>query len=167
MNNFPKFEEYKLLIDDTARFSDRRQTVGSTFVAVNSLLLTAIAFLIKDSGAQHYGFMTTILPIPVVLAGIFVCLWWRQIILKYKELVRLRMSELMAMELLPEMHGCQLIYQKEYEQLYRRDKEGKKLPLGRLNFSDLESRLPLLFMSLYGFFGLMLLIALVWLRSNS
>lgn len=49
MSVFDKFEEYKFFIDDTARFSERRQKVGSTYVAVNSIILSAIAFLVKDS----------------------------------------------------------------------------------------------------------------------
>ncbi len=81
---FDKFEEYKLFIEDTARFSERRQTVGNMFVAVNTLLLTAIAFLVRDSGARDYGLLVTVLPIPLVIAGFFVCVWWRQIIFKYK-----------------------------------------------------------------------------------
>lgn len=162
MSTFPKFEEYKLLIEDTARFSERRQTVGSLFVAVNTLLLTAIAFLVKDSGAAAYGRLVTLLPIPLVVAGILVCIWWRQIVVRYKRLVGLRMRELMAIELLPEMQGCQQIYQKEYNELYKRDAQGRKVPAGRLNFSDLESRLPVLFIVLYALSGGWLVIALFW-----
>lgn len=164
MSAFSKFEEYRLFIEDTARFSERRQTVGNTFIAVNTLLLTAIAFLVKDSGIRDYGLMVTVLPIPLVLAGIFACTWWRQIIVRYKRLINLRMRELMAMEKLPDMQGCQTIYLKEYEELYRRDLQGKKMPAGRLNFSDIESRLPILFIVLYAFFGFMLVVALFWQR---
>jgi hypothetical protein len=31
ISSVDKFEEYKLFIEDTARFSERRQKVGSTF----------------------------------------------------------------------------------------------------------------------------------------
>ena len=37
-----KFEEYKLFVEDTARFTDRRQTVSNIYVAVNSIILSAI-----------------------------------------------------------------------------------------------------------------------------
>jgi len=36
-----KFEEYKLFVEDTARFTDRRQTVNNIYVAVNSIILGA------------------------------------------------------------------------------------------------------------------------------
>lgn len=162
MSAFNKFEEYRLFIEDTARFSERRQTISSTFVAVNTLLLTAIAFLAKDSGAQHYGALVTALPIPLVIAGILVCIWWRQLILKYKTLVGFRMKQLMAMEALPEMQGCHRMYILEGEELYKRDAQGRKVPRGRLNFSELESRLPALFIALYGLFGLFLIAALIY-----
>ena len=38
MAEFDKFEEYKLFVDDTARFTERRQTVSNIYVGVNSLL---------------------------------------------------------------------------------------------------------------------------------
>ena len=162
MSTVNKFEEYRLFIEDTARFSERRQTVNNTFVAVNTLLLTAIAFLVSDSGARQYGSFITALPIPLVIAGILVCVWWRQLIYKYKELVGFRMKQLMEMEALPEMAGCHQMYLKEREALYKRDAEGRKVPPGRLNFSELEGRLPLLFITLYVLFGLSLLVALIW-----
>jgi hypothetical protein len=162
MSTFSKFEEYRLFIEDTARFSERRQTVSSTFVAVNMLLLTAIAFLVKDSGARYYGALVTALPIPLVIAGILVCIWWRQLIFKYKTLVDFRMKQLMEMEALPEMQGCHQMYLKEREELYKRDAQGRKVPAGRLNFSELESRLPALFIVLYALFGLFLILALAW-----
>lgn len=162
MSAFNKFEEYKLFIEDTARFSERRQTISSTFVAVNTLLLTAIAFLVKDSGAQYYGALVTALPIPLVIAGILVCIWWRQLIFKYKTLVGFRMKQLMAMENLSDMQGCHRMYILEGEELYKRDAQGRKVPSGRLNFSELESRLPALFITLYVLFGLLLVLALGW-----
>jgi hypothetical protein len=39
MSAFDKFEEYKLFIEDTARFSERRQTVTKTYITVNSAIL--------------------------------------------------------------------------------------------------------------------------------
>lgn len=166
MSTINKFEEYRLFIEDTARFSERRQTVSNTFVAVNTLLLTAIAFLVKDSGAQQYGALVTALPIPMVVAGILVCIWWRQLIFKYKTLVGFRMKQLMEMEALPEMKGCHQMYLKEREELYKRDEQGRKVPAGRFNFSELEGRLPALFIALYVLFGLFLLVALIWQLST-
>ena len=38
MSEFNKFEEYKLFVEDTARLSDRRQTISNIYVTVNSIL---------------------------------------------------------------------------------------------------------------------------------
>jgi hypothetical protein len=97
-----------------------------------------------------------------VIAGILVCIWWRQLIFKYKTLVGFRMKQLMEMEALPEMQGCHQMYLKEREELYKRDAQGRKVPAGRLNFSELEGRLPALFIVLYALFGLFLILALAW-----
>ena len=67
MAEFDKFEEYKLFVDDTARFTERRQTVSNIYVAVNSLLLAAIGLLIKDLGARCLW--TLLLPLPLIAAG--------------------------------------------------------------------------------------------------
>lgn len=157
MVEFDKFEEYKLFVEDTARFSERRQTISNTYVAVNSLLLAAIGLLIKDLGVR--GTWALLLPLPLVVAGVAVSLWWRQLIHKYKLLVGLRIDTLRQMEELPEMAGAVKMYHVE-DKLYPRDAEGKMIPGQGLNFSDLEVRLPWLFLVLYSLFGVSLLGAL-------
>lgn len=157
MAEFDKFEEYKLFVEDTARFSERRQTISNIYVAVNSLLLAAIGLLIKDLGAR--GVWTMLLPLPLVAAGIAVSLWWAQLIRKYKLLVGLRIDTLRGMEELAEMAESVKMYHVE-DRLYPRDAEGKVIPGQGLNFSDLEVRLPWLFLALYSLFGVGLLGAL-------
>jgi hypothetical protein len=153
---FEKFEEYKLFVDDTARLSERRQTVSNIYVAVNSLLLVAIGLLIKELGAR--GLWTLLLPLPLITAGIAVSLWWRQLIRKYKKLVGLRIDELREME--DAMPESIKMYHVE-DKLYPRDEDGKMIPGEGLNFSDLEARLPMLFVVLYCIFGVGSLTALV------
>jgi len=153
---FERFEEYKLFVDDTARLSERRQTVSNIYVAVNSLLLTAIGLLIKELGAR--GLWVLLLPLPLVTAGIAVSLWWRQLIRKYKKLVGLRIDTLREME--DEMPESVKMYHVE-DKLYPRDEGGEMIPGEGLNFSDLEARLPMLFVVLYCIFGVGSLTALV------
>lgn len=156
MAGFERFEEYKLFVDDTARLSERRQTVSNIYVAVNSLLLTAIGLLIKELGAR--GLWVLLLPLPLVTAGIAVSLWWRQLIRKYKKLVGLRIDTLREME--DEMPESVKMYHVE-DKLYPRDEGGEMIPGEGLNFSDLEARLPMLFVVLYCIFGVGSLTALV------
>lgn len=156
MAEFNKFEEYKLFVGDTARFTERRQTVSNIYVAVNSLLLAAIGLLIKDLGVRYLW--TLLLPLPLITAGIAVSLWWRQLIRKYKKLVGLRIDTLHKMEeMMPESVKMYHIEDK----LYPRDEDGKMIPGKGLNFSDLEARLPMLFVMLYCIFGFGSLTALI------
>ena len=152
-----KFEEYKLFVEDSARFTERRQAISNTYVTVNSLLLAAIGLLIKELGGR--GIWTLLLPLPLVVAGVAVSLWWRQLIHKYKALVGLRIEALREMEELPEMAGSVKMYHVE-DKLYPRDAEGKMIPGEGLNISDLEVRLPWLFLVLYSLFGIGLLMIL-------
>src|SRR5215210_9212843 len=117
MSHVNKLEEYKLFVEDTARFSERRQKVGSTYVAVNSIILSAIAFLVKDAGFG--GQWQALVVIPLLITGIVICLSWRQLILNYKKLVNLRIDNLRAMEELPEMVGSSKMYHAE-DELYPR-----------------------------------------------
>ncbi|MCP4366804.1 MAG: hypothetical protein GY797_01630, partial [Deltaproteobacteria bacterium] len=43
-----KFDEYKLFVEDTGRFIANRQGVNNIYVAVNSIVLSASAFMVKD-----------------------------------------------------------------------------------------------------------------------
>jgi hypothetical protein len=149
MTEFKKFEEYKLFVEDTARFSERRQKVGSSYVAVNSIILSAIAFLVKDSGFA--GRWQLLVVLPLLMAGITICLLWRQLILNYKKLVNLRIDRLRAMEELPEMNGSSQMYHAE-DVLYPRSDQGAHKRRKGLNFSDLERHLPWVFLALYALF---------------
>ena len=68
-----KFDEYKMFIEDTARFTERRQNTSNLYVSINSLLLTAVVFVVKDLGANTVSRLLLLLP--VITAGIFVSLW--------------------------------------------------------------------------------------------
>jgi len=159
MADFTRFEEYQRLIDDTARITDRRQNTSNIYVTVNSLLLAAIGLLMKDLGIS--GTWILLLPLPLVIAGIAVSLWWYQLIRQYKALIKLRIDTLRMLERQPEMAGAVKIYHVE-DQLYPRDASGNLIPGKGLNFSDLEARLPWLFMLLYSVLGFGILTAFSW-----
>jgi hypothetical protein len=144
-----RFEEYKLFVEDTARFTDRRLTVNNIYVAVNSAVLAAVAFLGKDAGFLP-SWRTGTLAL-VLVAGIVICLQWIQLIGKYKGLVKLRMDQLHKMEVSPEMAGCWQMYHKE-DDLYPRDEKGNLSPGKSHNISDLERWLPAVFIIVYAIF---------------
>lgn len=156
MAEFNKFEEYKLFVEDTARFSEQRRTVSTQMLAFNAYLLTAVGLSIKDLGAE--GAWTLLLPASLIAAGIFVCLWWCQLIRKYRMIVGLRLDTLRKMEdAIPESVK---MYHIE-DSLYPRDRRGSVILGKGLNFEDLEARLGVVFGLLYCIFGLGLLATLV------
>jgi hypothetical protein len=151
-----KFEEYSLFIEDTARLSERRQTVSNTYVAVNSLLLVAIGLLVKDLGAT--GVWRLLLPVPLIVSGIIISRRWSELLSNYKKLVGFRIIVLKEME--KKMSGIENMYHRE-DLLYPRDKSGGSHSIGGLNFSDKEQALPKIFILLYYLFGLGLIAALI------
>jgi hypothetical protein len=159
MSEFNKFEEYKTFVEDTARFSERRQKVTNTYVTVNSIILSAIALLVKDIGLAAQW--QAVVVIPLLVTGITICLSWRQLILNYKKLINLRIDKLRAMEDLPEMVGNSKMYHAE-DELYPRTTQGERKRRKGLNFSDLERQLPLVFLTLYVIF-LIGVVVMIWL----
>lgn len=144
-----KFEEYKLFVEDTAKFSERRQTVNNTYVAVNSILLSAVSFLVKDAGFERPWQATAV--ILTLMAGIVICDHWKRLIHKYKKLVGFRIDQLREMEKSPEMSGCHGMYHFE-DKLYPRDEKGHVIKGKGLNFSDREIWLPNIFLTVYMIF---------------
>lgn len=138
------FEEYNLFVEDTARFSERRQTVTNTYITINGATTGLITFLIKDSGLTNWWLVVAMLPI--IVFGILVCNYWQQLIKRYKKLVGLRLKVLREMEAM--LPGSVQMYHRE-DELYPRDAQDNIIPGIGLNFSDLESGLPRLFIVLY------------------
>jgi hypothetical protein len=156
MTAFDKFEEYKLFVDDTARFSERRQTVTNTYISINGVILGFIAFLVKDAGLTNWWLVVTMLPL--IIAGTAVCIFWRQFIYKYKSLVKLRIDALRTLE--TQMPGSIQMYHKE-DELYPRNAQGETIG-SSLGISNLEASLPIVFIVLYIVFGVGLALA-TWL----
>jgi hypothetical protein len=146
-----QFEEYSLFVEDTARFSERRQTVTNTYITVNGVIAGFITFLVKDSGLTNWWLVVAIWPL--ILFGILVCYYWQQLIDKYKKLVHLRLEVLRKME--AKLPNSVRMYHRE-DGLYPRDPRGNVIQGLGLNFSDLESQLPRLFVVIYVLLGICL-----------
>ena len=146
-----QFEEYSLFVEDTARFSERRQTVTNIYITVNGAIAGFITFLVKDSGLTNWWLVVAIWPL--IIFGIMVCNYWQQLIDRYKKLVRLRLKVLREME--PKLPGSVQMYHRE-DELYPRDPQDNIIQGLGLNFSDWESQLPRLFIVIYVLMGICL-----------
>jgi len=144
-----KFEEYKLFVESTDRLSDRRQHISNTYLTVNSIIIGAIAFLVKDAGlAANWR---SIVIIVTLIIGILVCDVWRQIIYKYKTLIAHRIDELREIENHADMENCHKMYHSE-NKLYPRDENNNPIEGEALNISDKEKWLPNIFIGTYSLF---------------
>jgi hypothetical protein len=60
------FEEYKVHIERTGKLSERRQTATQAYLAINTAIFGAVAFIIKDSGLSGWPLVFVALPLFVV-----------------------------------------------------------------------------------------------------
>lgn len=96
------FDEYKLVAEDTARISDRRQTVNTLFVSINALFLTGVGYLLYKYG-QSYGdglhltFFTAGFLVIAVLTRMINRSWLR-LSDQYSKLINLRIRYLEKLE---------------------------------------------------------------------
>lgn len=146
----PVLDQYEQVIEDTAKLSDRRQTVNNLYLSANSLLLGGIALLAQ-------GGITTIFPVALIVlisvVGGVLCFDWRRLIQDYRRLVRLRVRILKEIEATDafKASGCVQVYHRE-DELYQQDKDGKvvdgeKKPV--FGFSRIERNLPTTFGIVY------------------
>ena len=149
-----KFKEYRAFIEDTARFTERRQNTSNLYISINSLLLTGLMFAIKDFDKELR--LEFLFPALIIAAGIFISLLWKQIITKYKVLVGLRIRTLRKMENDEALAWMIKMYHVE-DKLYPVDENDKPIMGQALNFSDKEAQLPFVFVGLYTIAGVFLL----------
>lgn len=139
------FSQYQVLIEDSARLSDRRQTVNNIYVSANSLLIGALALLIQVGGFKSalIGLLTVI----IAVAGFTLCIDWRRLILNYRDLLRVRFTLLHDLEARPDFPFPIKTYHREDETVYSQHNARKRISF--FGFSRVETRIPVVFMALY------------------
>ena len=135
-----KFEEYKLFVEDTARFSDRRQTVTYIYATINGAIVGLATFLFQAAGFSSWRIV--IILIPLILAGAFICYAWYRLLSSYKKLLRFRFKQLEQME--DALPGCHRMYNLEADYLYSHAPKQEKIEQTRI-----EMWLPWLFIVIY------------------
>jgi hypothetical protein len=146
MSKFDKFDEYKFLVEDTARITDRRQNISNLYTTINSILLAAIAVLFTETALPNLVIISG--SVAIMIAGIAIATAWKRAILNYRELLRLRFDILYEIEKHPEMEDSEKVYHREAEELYPRDETEKTIDDKGL-FSNIEKILPEIFIGLY------------------
>ncbi len=136
---FSRFTEYKHLAQDSARISDRRETVNNIYLSVNSVLLGAVALLVQQGQLKNVLF--SVVALFISGAGLAIARDWRKLVAHYRELLKMRFEALRELEALDDFPGAIKIYHRETA-LYGPEK-------GEFGFSPVEMKLPGLFSVLY------------------
>lgn len=140
------FREYSLFVEDTAPFSDRRQTFSNIMVAVNTLLVAGIVALLRDS--NPHILWRSIITVLLLGAGLAVCVIWRKLFIEYKDTIELRTGFLKEIERRAgksEKDGMYPMLDKKF--YHRQDR--------KRGFTRLEKFLPWVFIILYLIFVLL------------
>ena len=140
-DDYSRYDEYKMLIEDTARFTDRRQNASTLYTSINSIFLAALAIIISDFDQQSdYALWAALV---MIIAGIITSIYWRIYIVNYKKLSNIRFTVLKQMEQEPGMEKSIKIYEKERDLYPKDDSAGL--------FAIIEKRLPETFIAIYIF----------------
>ena len=140
MSDYSRYDEYKFLVEDTARFTDRRQNASTLYTSINSIFLAALSLIIADLNfVEKYAIFGSIV---IIMAGITSCISWLTYIASYKKLIRFRFEVLKEIEQMPEMKESIKIYAREDNFYYNQD-NGKGL------FTQIEQNLPKIFGAIY------------------
>lgn len=127
---------YKLCIASVEQISNRRQTANSFFLTINTVLLSFLSYLSIESLTINYALFA------VSFAGVAICYTWRRMILSYRELNGAKFDVILALESKLPIG----VYGAEWLLL----EEGKN-PAVHRPFSNLEVRVPNVFIILHVF----------------
>lgn len=136
-------EQYKAYLQTSEDLVARRQSVSNFYISVNSALvsvLSAIIAVLSAIGSEYSLLITIISGFIISILGIVLCLNWKRIVFSYGQLNAAKMKVIAAIE-------KQLpfdIYDIEWR--VQTDKLGKNK---YVSFTNIEKRIPMLFIALY------------------
>jgi hypothetical protein len=146
-------EEYKTFLDHVADLANRRQSVTTTYLSVNTAISAALAFLFRDGDLA--GPVEQISAVALLVAGLVASSLWRNLIGQYSVLISWWYEQLRILES-ASSQGSGLIT-KEYNRWYVNEPGTKSIGLTRY-----ETRLTWLFTVVYLLFGLGISLALIF-----
>jgi hypothetical protein len=129
------YKQYKLLVEDVSRVSDRRHNTNLMYLSANSILLGASAILLQQSGLGVT--VSIVLAAIVAFAGILLCLGWLLLISGYRRVNRTRYEMLRRIERDPSFRWPVKIF------------DETSLKVQRPGFTTIEAFVPLVFILTY------------------
>lgn len=134
------FEEYTFFADMTDRLAERRQKVHTFFEAILTALLGIIYFIVMDIEKTRPVFIPFVVIVSIL--GVLICIIWLSMIANYKRLINLRYDVLMRME--KAFQNSVRMFTIEMD--FFNSGGARKSPF---RFSNLESYLPYVFISIF------------------
>jgi hypothetical protein len=147
-----EFKEYEFFGNWIQHLSEQRRAASQTYLAVNTGIFTALAFLVKDAGFRGWGL--TLVSLPLFLGGVLACTLWHRIIGDYKQIIGWHYEQVREIE--KTLEGSHQIFTREWSRFYE-PRGGKE----HFSFSRLEIWLPRCFLGLYVIYALGLLAATI------
>jgi len=144
--------EYRLALDQVDKLTQRRQSITTTYLSVNTAVTGAIAFLIKDGSLPSVTSQVSVLAL--LLSGIVACSLWRRLIMHYSTLTGWWYEQIRSVE--NRLAESSKLITKEYQDLYFKTK-GKK----NTRITPYETMLTWLFTAIYVIFGLAILVTII------
>jgi hypothetical protein len=128
------FEQYKLYVELTDRVSERRQSVNTFFLSLNSILITGLTIFLTQVGGIQANCNWILI---AIAAGIVACATWRRLVRSYGQLNAGRFEVIHLLESrLPAR-----LFDFEWDIL----EQGKRYK----PFTRTEVNVPLVFMAMY------------------
>lgn len=146
--------EYQLAWEQVNKLIQRRQTVSTIYLSVNTAIIGVIAFLVKDTGLKEIGILLS--TFVLLIAGLGACVLWRKLILQYSFLLGWWYAQLRKLE--DALPHCSRLINREYEELYQ-IKDGDMRVRTRL--TQYEVYLTLFFIGTYFCFASSIVFVLV------
>ena len=144
--------EYQLFFDHVNSLIERRKSVTTTYLSVNTAVTAAIAFLFKD--AQLQGWTQRSSALILLVAGLVACTLWRRLIQHYSTMIGWWYGRLRYLE--GQLQETSKSITEEYNQ--------QIAPPGKVTtrLSAHELRLVNLFMIMYSLFSIGILLSLIF-----
>ena len=135
------FEQYKLIVEETAKLRDGRHNVSNLFLSVNAIFVGAAAVLLQQiTTATHaVPLYIILLPLLLVVGGLVLCFYWRKLLRNYSSLLGFRFEYLTTLE---DKHKDRLIPFFIDQTKYLRE---NSIP----GFTSVELRIPVVFVVMY------------------
>jgi hypothetical protein len=150
-------EQYKLYVQMADKISDRRQSANNFFLTVNTAVLAFLGIVVTPIVGASSPSAIDGRPLPWALvisaAGVILCYFWYRLVRSYTDLNTGKFKVVQALESkLPSSP-----YDAEWEAVGR-----SKNPKLYLPFTDIETRIPWVFLALYVAFATWNIIQVVY-----